>query len=96
YVSITGTTGTATPDADKVKTAVTRIKKNTDLPVVVGFGVRTAEQAAKLAESADAVAVGSALVSQVAEAQIEGTGDAAARIHRVVSTLAEGVANGAV
>ncbi len=96
YVSITGVTGTATPDADKVKTAVARIKSHTDLPVVVGFGVKTAGQAAQIAVSADAVAVGSALVAQVAEAQIRGSGDAAARIHRVVSALAEGIADRAV
>ena len=63
YVSITGITGAATPDAGKVAAAVTRIKRHTKLPVAVGFGVRTAEQAAGIASGADGVVVGSALVS---------------------------------
>ena len=92
YVSITGVTGTAIPDSDRVKTAVAAIKAHTDLPVGVGFGVNTAEQAQEIAIGADAVVVGSALVSQVEKAQVEGTQDAAPRIHRVVSALAQGVA----
>src|SRR6478609_1119494 len=63
YVSITGITGAATPDATKVAAAVARIKRHTKLPVAVGFGVRTAEQAAGIASGADGVVVGSALVS---------------------------------
>jgi tryptophan synthase alpha chain len=62
YVSITGVTGTATPDFDRVGTAVARIKRHTDLPVVVGFGVKTPEHAAAVAKGADGVVVGSALV----------------------------------
>src|SRR5271163_4998552 len=65
YVSITGITGAAAPDAGKVATAVTRIKRHTKLPVCVGFGVRTAEQARGIAETADGVVVGSALVDAV-------------------------------
>jgi tryptophan synthase alpha chain len=63
YVSITGITGAATPDARKVAAAVARIKRHTKLPVAVGFGVRTAEQAAGIASGADGVVVGSALVN---------------------------------
>ena len=62
YVSITGITGAAAPDAGKVSAAVARIKRHTKLPVAVGFGVRTAEQARAIAENADGVVVGSALV----------------------------------
>jgi tryptophan synthase alpha chain len=65
YVSITGITGSAAPDADKVHAAVTRIKRHTKLPVAVGFGVRTAKQARAIAESAEGVVVGSALVEIV-------------------------------
>jgi tryptophan synthase alpha chain len=65
YVSITGITGAAAPDTAKVADAVRRIKRHTDLPVCVGFGVRTAEQARALSEGADGVAVGSALVEAV-------------------------------
>src|ERR1700683_3321001 len=60
-VSITGITGSAAPDAGKVATAVARIKRHTKLPVCVGFGVRSAEQARGIAENADGGVVGSAL-----------------------------------
>ncbi len=63
YVSITGITGTATPDADIVGTAVKRLKNHTGLPVVVGFGVTTPEQAAAICTQADGVVVGTALVN---------------------------------
>ena len=62
YVSITGITGSAAPDPGKVAAAVARIKRHTKLPVCVGFGVRTAEQARAMAQGADGVVVGSALV----------------------------------
>ena len=66
YVSITGITGAAAPDAGKVSAAVARIKRHTKLPVAVGFGVRTADQARAIAENADGVVVGSALVDALA------------------------------
>ena len=66
YVSILGITGTASPDTGKVVQAVERIKRHTHLPVVVGFGVKTAEQASALGRSADGVVVGSALVNAIA------------------------------
>ena len=62
YVSITGITGTATPDADIVGAAVNRLKNHTSLPVVVGFGVTTPAQAAAISAHADGVVVGTALV----------------------------------
>jgi tryptophan synthase alpha chain len=65
YVSITGITGAATPDFGKVATAVERIKRHTPLPVVVGFGVKTGAHAAAIAQGADGVVVGSALVEAV-------------------------------
>ncbi len=65
YVSNTGFTGAAAPDPGKVAAAVTRIKRHTKLPVCVGFGVRTGEQARALAQGADGVVVGSALVDVV-------------------------------
>ncbi len=67
YVSITGITGAATPDPAKVKEAVARIKRHTDLPVAVGFGVKTAEDARAIAAGADGVVVGSVLVDAVRE-----------------------------
>jgi tryptophan synthase alpha chain len=65
YVSVTGVTGAAAPDAGKVSEAVKRIKRHSALPVCVGFGVRTAEQARVFAQSADGVVVGSALIDTV-------------------------------
>ena len=65
YVSITGITGSAAPDTNKVAAAVARIKRHTQLPVAVGFGVRRAEQARDFGAAADAVVVGSALVDTV-------------------------------
>src|SRR5271169_5907074 len=67
YVSITGITGAAAPDPGKVAAAVARIKRHTKLPVCVGFGVRSGEQARAIAEGADGVVVGSALVNAVRE-----------------------------
>jgi len=66
YVSITGVTGTATPDFGRVSQAVSRIAAHTDLPVVVGFGVKTGAHAAEIARGADGVVVGSALVDALA------------------------------
>ena len=65
YVSITGVTGTKSFETGKVKAALTRIRKATELPVAVGFGVRTPEQAAAIAGFADGVVVGSAIVSLI-------------------------------
>ena len=65
YVSITGITGSAAPDAGKAAEAVARIKRHTKLPVCVGFGVRSGEQARAIAQGADGVVVGSALVDAV-------------------------------
>jgi len=62
YVSITGITGAAAPDAARVATAVARIKRHTNLPVAAGFGVKNAKNARAIAEGADGVVVGSALV----------------------------------
>jgi tryptophan synthase alpha chain len=93
YVSITGITGTAAPDAGKVGAAVARIKRHTSLPVCVGFGVRTPEQARAIGQAADGVVVGSALVSAI-ETSLEdgragsGTVDA---VLGLVGSLAQGV-----
>ncbi len=67
YVSITGVTGTRAPDASAVAANVNRIRTQTSLPVVVGFGVRTPEQANAIAAVADGVVVGSALVDAIAQ-----------------------------
>lgn len=86
YVSITGITGSATPDAGLVGKAVARIKQHTDLPVAVGFGVRTPEQARAIAAGADAVVVGSALVEAV-RTSLDGTGAATPQTADAVLSL---------
>ena len=67
YVSITGITGSATPDPTAVHDQVAAIRKSTDLPVAVGFGVKTPEQAKAIAAGADGVVVGSALVNAITQ-----------------------------
>ncbi len=93
YVSITGTTGTASPDPDKVARAVSHIKNKTNLPVVVGFGVKTGEQAETIARGSDGVAVGTAIVSAI-EASLDNgkaTGDTISAVYKLVSELSAGV-----
>lgn len=87
YVSITGITGTRAGEIAALKEAVMRLHRHTELPVAIGFGIRTPEQAAEVARIADAVVVGSALVSAVAEKG----GTAPARVHARVSALAQAV-----
>ena len=65
YVSIAGITGTATPDLSAVRKHVARIKTSSELPIAVGFGVKSPEQVRTLAEYADGVVVGSALVRAI-------------------------------
>ncbi|MCT8973291.1 tryptophan synthase subunit alpha [Microbaculum marinisediminis] len=97
YVSITGITGTRAPDAAAVSSAVGRIKRHTDLPVAVGFGVKTPEQAAAIAAGADAVVVGSALIEAVKgslNADGHATNATVPAVAELVSRLAEGVRAG--
>jgi len=94
YVSITGITGMAAPNPAKVANAVARIKRHTPVPVAVGFGVRTAADAASIARGADAVVVGSALVAALAktlDTSGVATGDAVESVVTVVRELAAGV-----
>ncbi|MCJ2032647.1 tryptophan synthase subunit alpha [Methylobacterium sp. J-068] len=94
YVSITGITGTATPNFDRVAEAVGRIRRHTDLPIVVGFGVRTGADAAAIARGADGVVVGSALVDALRgtlDAQGCSTGGTVEAVSALVRELAEGV-----
>ncbi|WP_298496132.1 tryptophan synthase subunit alpha [uncultured Maritimibacter sp.] len=84
YVSITGITGSAAPQASDVAPEVARIKAATDLPVIVGFGVRTPEAAEEIAGVADGTVVGSAIVDLI------GKGKPVAEVLGFVSGLAEG------
>jgi tryptophan synthase alpha chain len=87
YVSVAGITGKQQAAIDSIEANVSRIKQSTDLPVAVGFGVRTPEQAAEIAKVADGVVVGSALVEIVGEFGK----DAPAKLKELTSALAAAV-----
>jgi tryptophan synthase alpha chain len=89
YVSVLGITGTKTPDLKQVKSNVLRIKRRTQLPVAVGFGVKTAAQAEEIAQSADAVVVGSALVNAVRDSLTEKGKASATTVQSVLGLTAE-------
>ncbi|MBN9038168.1 MAG: tryptophan synthase subunit alpha [Rhizobiales bacterium] len=94
YVSMTGITGSALPDTSKVAAAVQRIKGHTDLPVCVGFGVKTASQARVIGQAADGVVVGTAIVNAVANVlgpDGRKTADPAEAVATLVGGLAQGV-----
>src|SRR5450432_3076211 len=93
YVSITGITGAAAPDAGKVSAAVARIKRHTKLPVAVGFGVRSAEQARAIAANADGVVVGSALVDELRKS-LDNNGNAGPGTVKAVTDLVSALAKG--
>lgn len=84
YVSITGITGAAEASAADVAPEVARIKESTDLPVIVGFGVKTPETAEAVAGVADGTVVGSAIVSKIAN------GDSTEDVLAFVKSLADG------
>ena len=94
YVSITGITGTKSADAGDVAASVARIRRHTDLPVAVGFGIKTPDQAAAIARVSDAAVVGSALVGIIADNRdpsgvpLPGTKD---KVLDLVKALAAGV-----
>ncbi len=96
YVSITGITGTRSPTADSFAAALPRIRRATDLPVAIGFGVRTPDQAAAAVCVADAAVVGSALMATLASS-LDAAGrpapDTAQRVLDQVKALADGVRN---
>ena len=96
YVSVLGVTGVKSAAASDVASAVARIKAHTPLPVMVGFGVRTGEQAAAIAAHADGVVVGSALVNAVRDSLEDGKATAVAvkAVTDLVADLAAGVRRG--
>ena len=94
YVSITGITGAAAPDPAKVGQSVARIKQSTELPIVVGFGVTTADQAKAIGEISDGVVVGSALVNAVRDTLDENgraSENTVGAVTKLVGELAKGV-----
>lgn len=93
YVSVLGITGTKAPDLKSVKANVNRLRKHTPLPICVGFGVKTAEQARAIARDADGVVVGSALVSAI-ENSLTKAGKATSKTAKAVHALVSGIARG--
>ena len=93
YVSITGITGMAAPDYSKVAAAVKRIKRQTRLPVAVGFGVKDAASAKTIAADADGVVVGSALVDALKNS-LDGQGRASQHTIAAVTALVGEIAAG--
>lgn len=93
YVSITGITGAGSAQTERVAAAVADLRRSTDLPVAVGFGIKTPEQARAMAGVADGAVVGSALVAKVAESldkQGRPTEHTVAGVLALVRELAEG------
>ena len=92
YVSIAGITGTRSAERQSVASAVARIRKHTDLPVAVGFGIKTADQVRETAAFADGVVVGSAIVNQIANGIDQGksSADICHDVHQFVRELATG------
>ena len=93
YVSITGITGTRSAAQLDVRQAIALIRQQTDLPIAVGFGIKTAAQVTQTAEIADAVVVGSAIVDRIAEGlKNKRKGDEiVADVHKFVGELAKGL-----
>ncbi|WP_346799307.1 tryptophan synthase subunit alpha [Halomonas sp. Bachu 37] len=89
YVSVAGVTGGNAPTPERLESAVTGLRKHTQLPIAVGFGIRTAEQAATIGRFSDAVVVGSALVDCIEHADTPD--EAVERVHGLVSELSESV-----
>lgn len=93
YVSMNGITGSALPDPSLISGAVGRIKTHTELPVCVGFGVKTADHAKAIGAVADGVVVGSAIVNQIA-GSLTADGKATADTVPSVTTLVKGLSTG--
>jgi tryptophan synthase alpha chain len=93
YVSVTGITGGASADSKVVGDAVARIKRHTDLPVCVGFGIRTPDAARAIAERADGSVVGTALVDAL-RGSLDAEGRATGKTVNAVSELAAALAQG--
>ncbi|WP_415753838.1 tryptophan synthase subunit alpha [Pseudomonas leptonychotis] len=89
YVSVAGVTGAGSATLDHVEQAVTRLRRHTDLPLCIGFGIRTPEHAATIARLAEGVVVGSALIDQIANAS--SNEQAVEGVLSLCAALAEGV-----
>lgn len=89
YVSVAGVTGAGAASMDQVEEAVARLRRHTDLPLCIGFGIRTPEHAAEIAKRADGAVVGSALIDRIAKAA--SPAEAVSGVLGLCRELAEGV-----
>lgn len=89
YVSVAGVTGAGAATMDQVEEAVARLRRHTDLPLCIGFGIRTPEHAAEVAKRADGAVVGSALIDKIAKAA--SPAEAVSGVLGLCRELAEGV-----
>ena len=89
YVSVAGVTGAGAASMDQVEEAVARLRRHTDLPLCIGFGIRTPEHAAEIAKRADGAVVGSALIDRIAQAA--SPAEAVSGVLGLCRELAEGV-----
>ena len=95
YVSITGITGTRSADPETVKKAITQLREMTDLPLAVGFGIKSSEQVHTINEFADAAVVGSALVDTI-RANLDDSGQPTAELCDNVIEFVQDLASGTV
>ena len=95
YVSITGITGTRSADPETVKKAITQLREMTDLPLAVGFGIKSSEQVHTVNEFADAAVVGSALVDTI-RANLDDSGQPTAELCDYVIEFVQDLASGTV
>lgn len=93
YVAVAGITGAGSATADDIGVAVARIKASTDMPVAVGFGIRTPAAAAAVARVADAVVVGSAIVELIGAGHEARANDVPGQVETFVASLANAVRN---
>jgi len=92
YVSVTGITGAGSATSEAIAAALQRLRRHTSLPLAVGFGIRTPEQAAAVAHVADAAVVGSAIVSRIA-ANLDPDGRATPALHDDVLSFVRALAS---
>jgi tryptophan synthase alpha chain len=91
YVSVAGVTGTKSFSGADVKRALARIRGHAQIPIAVGFGIRTPQQAAEIAGFADGVVVGSAIVARIAELAGKGKDAVVAEVVELCATFAQSV-----
>jgi tryptophan synthase alpha chain len=87
YVSITGVTGNATPNLDEIEPSILKIRKESSLPIAIGFGIKTAKDVSNFAPIADAIVVGSSIVNTISKAT--NSNEAVTAVEKQVSQLSK-------